>query len=50
MKKLFITLTLAIGVVGLVLQLWIAYIYFYEPYNPDDYLHDIKVYECVFKI
>ena len=49
MKKLFIILSVAIGIVGLFLQLWIAYIYFFEPYDPDDYLHTIQIYKCVFK-
>lgn len=49
MKKLFIIGTLAIGILGVVLQFWIAYIYFYEPdYEDDDFNHSLYYYECTF--
>jgi hypothetical protein len=49
MKKLFIAVTLAIGILGIVLQFWIAYIYFYEPYYEDDnFNHSLHVFECIY--
>ncbi len=50
MKKFFIAVSLAIGILSIVLQIWIAYIYFYEPnYEDDDFNHSLYVFECIYK-